>query len=82
MHDFKIKINHLPYIFESFLIILLFNLVNSIKAYELRSVLTPFGVVRGETIIPLSEDDLPAVTQYLGIPYGVAPTGQVILNLM
>lgn len=55
------------------------NKVKSTKSYGKRSVLTPFGVVRGETIIPPSEDDLPSVTQYLGIPYGAAPTGQVIL---
>lgn len=33
-------------------------------------------MVRGEVVSPEGED-LPPVAQYLGIPYGVAPTGQV-----
>ncbi|KAI6232384.1 Neuroligin-1 [Aphelenchoides besseyi] len=40
-----------------------------------RSVTTSFGVLRGETI-SLDGSDLPAVTQFLGIPYGLSPTGQ------
>jgi len=43
---------------------------------ETRSINTSWGVVKGELVYP-NGDDLPAVTQYLGIPYGVAPTGQV-----
>lgn len=50
---------------------------NNVHVFGRRMVTTPFGVVRGETILPTSDDDLPAVTQFLGIPYGVAPVGQV-----
>lgn len=46
---------------------------------ETRSINTSWGVVKGELVYP-NGDDLPAVTQYLGIPYGVAPTGQVSLS--
>lgn len=45
--------------------------------YGRRSITTPFGIVRGETVVLASDEDLSAVTQYLGIPYGVAPSGQV-----
>lgn len=43
--------------------------------YGKKTISTTFGVIRGETVSP-EIDDLPAVTQYLGIPYGVAPVGQ------
>jgi hypothetical protein len=46
-----------------------------------RIITTPFGVVRGETVSPSSSEDLPAVTQFLGIPYGVAPSGQYRFNM-
>lgn len=48
--------------------------------YGRKQVSTSFGIVRGETINP-EVDDLPAVTQFLGIPYGVAPTGQYRFNM-
>uniref|UniRef100_A0A914EIE0 Carboxylesterase type B domain-containing protein n=1 Tax=Acrobeloides nanus TaxID=290746 RepID=A0A914EIE0_9BILA len=48
--------------------------------YGKKTIFTTFGVIRGETIMPEIED-LPAVTQYLGIPYGVAPTGQYRFNM-
>uniref|UniRef100_A0A1I7XXL4 COesterase domain-containing protein n=1 Tax=Steinernema glaseri TaxID=37863 RepID=A0A1I7XXL4_9BILA len=44
-------------------------------SYGRKTVSTTFGVVRGETVSP-EADDLPPVTQFLGIPYGVAPSGQ------
>lgn len=46
-----------------------------------RTVVTSFGVVRGETVIPPGSEDLPAVSQFLGIPYGVAPVGQNRFNM-
>ncbi|KAI1724358.1 carboxylesterase family domain-containing protein [Ditylenchus destructor] len=48
-----------------------------------KSVTTPFGAIRGETIAtPAADgDDLPAVTQYLGIPYGVQPSAQYRFNM-
>ncbi|MFH4974303.1 hypothetical protein AB6A40_001012 [Gnathostoma spinigerum] len=46
----------------------------------LKSVTTTFGVIRGETVSPAA-GDLPPVTQYLGIPYGVAPSGQYRFNM-
>lgn len=49
-------------------------------SYGRRSVNTPFGIVRGETISP-GMDDLPAITQFLGIPYGIAPNGQYRFNM-
>uniref|UniRef100_A0A0K0EUU8 Neuroligin-1 (projected from Caenorhabditis elegans ortholog nlg-1) n=1 Tax=Strongyloides venezuelensis TaxID=75913 RepID=A0A0K0EUU8_STRVS len=54
-------------------IFLLIKVSNSINLKK--RVQTSFGVLRGETILPDAED-LPAVTQYLGVPYGVSPTGQ------
>lgn len=74
--------------FKSLKILILINLhilfipqqnfaVNN-KNFDYRSIKTPFGTIRGETIIPPSDKNLPAVTQYLGIPYGVAPSGHVI----
>uniref|UniRef100_A0A914Q2S0 Carboxylesterase type B domain-containing protein n=1 Tax=Panagrolaimus davidi TaxID=227884 RepID=A0A914Q2S0_9BILA len=48
--------------------------------YGRKQVSTSFGIVRGETVNP-EVDDLPAVTQFLGIPYGVAPTGQYRFNM-
>uniref|UniRef100_A0A7E4V8S3 COesterase domain-containing protein n=1 Tax=Panagrellus redivivus TaxID=6233 RepID=A0A7E4V8S3_PANRE len=48
--------------------------------YGRKSVSTSFGIVRGETVSP-EVDDLPAVTQYLGVPYGVAPAGQYRFNM-
>ena len=58
--------------------------------YGRKTVITSFGSIRGETfspdgklehVLPLKHvndlvDDLPAVTQYLGVPYGMSPTGQ------
>ncbi|CAB3400756.1 unnamed protein product [Caenorhabditis bovis] len=58
------------------LFIKLFILVRT----DVRTVTTPWGMVKGETIIPEGED-LPPVAQYLGIPYGVAPTGQYRFNM-
>uniref|UniRef100_A0A1I7X5E6 COesterase domain-containing protein n=1 Tax=Heterorhabditis bacteriophora TaxID=37862 RepID=A0A1I7X5E6_HETBA len=49
-------------------------------AYEQRSVQTSWGIVRGEVISPNGED-LPPVAQYLGVPYGVAPSGQFRFNM-
>jgi neuroligin len=43
-------------------------------------VTTTFGVVRGQTIAPPA-NDLPPVTQYLGIPYGVQPSGEYRFNM-
>uniref|UniRef100_A0AC35UI29 COesterase domain-containing protein n=1 Tax=Rhabditophanes sp. KR3021 TaxID=114890 RepID=A0AC35UI29_9BILA len=45
-----------------------------------KRIQTTFGVLKGETISPDAED-LPAVTQYLGVPFGVSPTGQNRFNL-
>lgn len=44
---------------------------------RLRVVNTTWGQIRGEVVSP-GADDLPAVVQYLGVPYGIAPQGQVI----
>jgi carboxylesterase type B len=43
-------------------------------------VTTTFGVIRGETVHHES-DDLVPVTQYLGVPYGVAPLDQYRFNM-
>ncbi|VDM62007.1 unnamed protein product [Angiostrongylus costaricensis] len=48
--------------------------------YEVRSVNTAWGVVRGERVHP-NGGDLPPVTQFLGVPYGVAPSGQFRFNM-
>lgn len=53
----------------------------NIPAYGRKTINTSFGVIRGETI-SLSVDDLPAVTQYLGVPYGVTPNGQVFFKFI
>lgn len=49
---------------------------NSRCGTGIRTVTTTFGVLRGELVSP-NVDDLPPVVQYLGVPYGVAPSGQV-----
>lgn len=41
---------------------------------------TSWGVVKGEVVSPDGED-LPPVAQYLGIPYGVSPSGQYRFNM-
>ncbi|CAD6187188.1 unnamed protein product [Caenorhabditis auriculariae] len=65
----------------SFLSLIFFNLADELVwAYELRSVSTSWGIVRGEVVSPEGED-LPPVSQYLGIPYGVSPTGQYRFNM-
>uniref|UniRef100_A0A915A7H0 Carboxylesterase type B domain-containing protein n=1 Tax=Parascaris univalens TaxID=6257 RepID=A0A915A7H0_PARUN len=46
----------------------------------LKTVTTTFGVLRGETVSP-DVGDLSPVTQYLGVPYGVAPSGQYRFNM-
>ncbi|VDM38386.1 unnamed protein product [Toxocara canis] len=46
----------------------------------MRTVTTTFGVLRGETVSP-DVGDLSPVTQYLGVPYGVAPSGQYRFNM-
>ncbi|CAG9535697.1 unnamed protein product [Cercopithifilaria johnstoni] len=46
----------------------------------IRTVTTTFGVLRG-TIVSPNVDDLPPVVQYLGVPYGVAPSGQYRFNM-
>ncbi|KJH41052.1 Carboxylesterase [Dictyocaulus viviparus] len=48
--------------------------------YELRSVNTAWGVVKGELVIP-DGNDLAPVAQFLGVPYGVAPSGQFRFNM-
>ncbi|CAJ0574213.1 unnamed protein product, partial [Mesorhabditis spiculigera] len=55
-------------------------LVGLTWAADLRSVNTGWGILRGEVVSPGAED-LPPVAQYLGIPYGVAPTGQYRFNM-
>jgi hypothetical protein len=66
--------------FGSLIVILLISIVDSNQnnghVYSRKSVNTAFGVIKGETILP-GVEDLPAVTQFLGIPYGLAPNGQV-----
>uniref|UniRef100_A0A1I7V3L8 COesterase domain-containing protein n=1 Tax=Caenorhabditis tropicalis TaxID=1561998 RepID=A0A1I7V3L8_9PELO len=52
----------------------------TIRSYDVRSVSTSWGIVKGEVVSP-EGDDLPPVAQYLGIPYGVAPTGQYRFNM-
>ncbi|CAJ0956199.1 unnamed protein product, partial [Mesorhabditis belari] len=47
---------------------------------DIRSVNTGWGILRGEVVSPGTED-LPPVAQYLGVPYGVAPTGQYRFNM-
>lgn len=50
---------------------------NNFSGQELsRTVSTSWGVVVGELVSP-GTNDLPPVTQYLGIPYGSAPVGSV-----
>ncbi|CAP27658.1 Protein CBR-NLG-1 [Caenorhabditis briggsae] len=61
-----------------YLLLLLF--LPRIRSYDVRSVSTSWGMVRGEVVSPEGED-LPPVAQYLGIPYGVAPTGQYRFNM-
>nr|ACO52513.1 neuroligin variant [Caenorhabditis elegans] len=61
-----------------YLLLLLF--LPRIRSYDVRSVTTSWGMVRGEVVSP-EGDDLPPVAQYLGIPYGVAPTGQYRFNM-
>lgn len=46
----------------------------------MKTVTTTFGVLRGETVSP-DVGDLSPVTQYLGVPYGVAPSGQYRFNM-
>uniref|UniRef100_A0A0R3RTA7 COesterase domain-containing protein n=1 Tax=Elaeophora elaphi TaxID=1147741 RepID=A0A0R3RTA7_9BILA len=46
----------------------------------IRTVTTTFGVLRGEMVSP-NVGDLPPVAQYLGVPYGVAPSGQYRFNM-
>uniref|UniRef100_A0A0K0E037 COesterase domain-containing protein n=1 Tax=Strongyloides stercoralis TaxID=6248 RepID=A0A0K0E037_STRER len=72
----KINRNNLLLIFfiNTILLIKISNSINIKKRVQ-----TSFGVLRGETILPEAED-LPAVTQYLGVPYGVSPTGQNRFN--
>ncbi|EPB77861.1 Carboxylesterase [Ancylostoma ceylanicum] len=48
--------------------------------YEVRSVNTAWGVVKGELVNP-DGGDLAPVTQFLGVPYGVAPSGQFRFNM-
>lgn len=43
-------------------------------------VSTTFGIVHGQTITPPASN-LPPVTQYLGIPYGVQPSGEYRFNM-
>ncbi|KAK6049705.1 hypothetical protein COOONC_12790 [Cooperia oncophora] len=50
------------------------------RSYEVRSVNTAWGVVRGELVHP-DGADLAPVTQFLGVPYGVAPSGQFRFNM-
>ncbi|TKR81310.1 hypothetical protein L596_015200 [Steinernema carpocapsae] len=57
------------------LLLLLLSSASVRANYGRKTVSTTFGVVRGETVSP-EADDLPPVTQFLGIPYGVAPSGQ------
>lgn len=58
-----------------FLAVLCSAFFKSADGANIRSVNTPFGILNGETIEVARE--LPSVTQYLGVPYGVSPTGQV-----
>ncbi|VDN25922.1 unnamed protein product [Cylicostephanus goldi] len=51
-----------------------------IIGYEVRSVNTAWGVVNGEVVHP-DGVDLAPVTQFLGVPYGVAPSGQFRFNM-
>ncbi|CAD5229299.1 unnamed protein product [Bursaphelenchus okinawaensis] len=44
-----------------------------------KSVNSPFGVLNGRVVEVGGE--LPAVAQYLGVPYGVSPTGQHRFNM-
>uniref|UniRef100_A0A0N5AJH8 COesterase domain-containing protein n=1 Tax=Syphacia muris TaxID=451379 RepID=A0A0N5AJH8_9BILA len=48
---------------------------------NLRRVQTSFGIVEGEIVYP-GVDGLPPVVQFLGIPYGMAPTGQSRFNMV
>ncbi|CAI5455616.1 unnamed protein product [Caenorhabditis angaria] len=50
------------------------------QSYDVRLVSTSWGMVKGEVVTPEGDDDLPPVAQYLGIPYGVPPTGQNRFN--
>uniref|UniRef100_A0A0N4ZRS0 COesterase domain-containing protein n=1 Tax=Parastrongyloides trichosuri TaxID=131310 RepID=A0A0N4ZRS0_PARTI len=64
-----------------FILIILITLLIFLNASNPKKrVQTSFGILRGETILPEAED-LPAITQYLGVPYGVSPTGQNRYNL-
>uniref|UniRef100_A0A8R1HPQ8 COesterase domain-containing protein n=1 Tax=Caenorhabditis japonica TaxID=281687 RepID=A0A8R1HPQ8_CAEJA len=65
---------------EPICLLLLLFLPGRTRAYDVRSVSTSWGMVRGEVVNPEGED-LPPVAQYLGIPYGVAPTGQYRFNM-
>ncbi|KAK6036969.1 hypothetical protein COOONC_25525 [Cooperia oncophora] len=55
-------------------------LCSLVASYEVRSVNTAWGVVRGELVHP-DGADLAPVTQFLGVPYGVAPSGQFRFNM-
>ncbi|VDK75259.1 unnamed protein product [Litomosoides sigmodontis] len=46
----------------------------------IQAVTTTFGVLRG-TIVSPNSGNLPPVVQYLGVPYGVAPSGQYRFNM-
>ncbi|RCN36856.1 hypothetical protein ANCCAN_17270 [Ancylostoma caninum] len=50
------------------------------RGYEVRSVNTAWGIVKGELVNP-DGGDLAPVTQFLGVPYGVAPSGQFRFNM-
>ncbi|VDD96747.1 unnamed protein product [Enterobius vermicularis] len=48
---------------------------------NMKRVQTSFGIVEGEIVSP-NVDDLPTVVQFLGIPYGMTPTGQSRFNMV
>nr|CDJ80083.1 Carboxylesterase domain containing protein [Haemonchus contortus] len=56
------------------------SLCSLVTSYEVRSINTAWGVVRGELVHP-DGADLAPVTQFLGVPYGVAPSGQFRFNM-
>ncbi|KAL3989801.1 Neuroligin-1 domain protein [Acanthocheilonema viteae] len=69
-------------IFTVYLIIItIFQLSYRIRCDTgIRTVTTTFGVLRGEMVSP-NVDDLSPVVQYLGVPYGIAPSGQYRFNM-
>ncbi|GMR32569.1 hypothetical protein PMAYCL1PPCAC_02764 [Pristionchus mayeri] len=77
---FQYLFNRLRYDMSTPFLLLFLLSLHSTSAQELsRTISTAWGVVVGELVSP-GTNDLPPVTQYLGIPYGSAPVADNRFN--